>query len=227
MAGARILTLLSWTVMAKMIPPICPTYFRRSVMTTLMSLSRPAGNALTGVRFRIGYLIYHALFYALTGRPLPFGNFMALSPFAVGRLSAMNETWLHVAAAVAASRLKVAYVALDRGKRFTGQTQMSFLALVLHGMRAMMVFAETVLARVAFAGAAVIVLSILGSLIAATLKLTGQASPRVVHDRRGHLGADRSSDIRFYRRRADPGFARSGPPPDVTGAYQRYIRAIE
>ena len=140
----------------------------------------------------------------------------------------MNETWLHVAAAVAASRLKVAYVAIDRGKRFTGQTQMSYLALVLHGMRAMMVFAETVLTRVAFACAVVIVLSVVVALIASAMKLTGHASPGWFTTVVGTsvlivLQTSILSAVALIL----TGFARAGPPPDVSGAYQGYIRAIE
>ena len=39
------------------------------------------------------------IFQLLTGRTISFGNFMALKPAALRRLVAMQELWIHVAAA--------------------------------------------------------------------------------------------------------------------------------
>lgn len=127
--------------------------------------------------FRSFYAIYKRLFKALTGQRLRFGNFMALSPLAVERLSGMHETATHVAGAVVKARLRRADVQVDRGVRYAGRSKMNFASLVLHGMRSVMVFADLVLTRMALALvalAAAVVLVLAGAVAA---KLAGQATP--------------------------------------------------
>lgn len=129
------------------------------------------------LRFRAFYVVYKALFRLLSGRAISFGNFMAMTPPAVRRLAAMQELWIHVAASVLNSKLRVATRALDRGPRYAGQSKMNFVGLALHGFRALMVFADDVLVRVGIACALVAGLSLLGSAAAITLKLIGFATP--------------------------------------------------
>ena len=54
---------------------------------------------------------------------------------------------------------------------------MNFVGLVLHGFKGLMVFAEDVLVRVGIASAFVAVLSIMGSIAAIILKISGFATP--------------------------------------------------
>jgi glycosyltransferase involved in cell wall biosynthesis len=129
------------------------------------------------LRFRTFYLVYKALFRLLSGRKISFGNFMAMTPAAVRRLAAMQELWIHVAASVLNSKLRVATRGLDRGPRYAGQSKMNFVGLALHGFRALMVFADDVLVRVGIACTLVAAMSLLGSAAAITLKLIGFATP--------------------------------------------------
>jgi polyisoprenyl-phosphate glycosyltransferase len=129
------------------------------------------------LKFRTFYVVYRFLFKMMTGRVIRFGNFTALSMPAVKRLAAMQELWVHVAASLMVSRLRVGKVATDRGKRYAGRSQMNFVSLALHGLRSMMVFAEDVLVRVGLfcavlGGAAVMLLG--ASLV---LKAAGFATP--------------------------------------------------
>lgn len=127
--------------------------------------------------FRTFYAIYKRLFKVATGQVLRFGNFMALSPLALERLSGMYETSTHVAAAVVKAKLRRRDVPTDRGTRYAGQSRMNFPSLVLHGMRAVMVFSDLVLTRMALAlvaMAAGVVIVVAGALIA---KLAGAATP--------------------------------------------------
>ena len=129
------------------------------------------------LRFRVFYAIYKVIFGAMTGRRISFGNFMALRPSAVKRLSAMHETWTHVAGAVLGSKLRLALVPLDRGARYAGQSKMNFVGLTLHGFKALMVFAEDVLVRVGLACVLISGLAVIGALAAIVLKLIGFATP--------------------------------------------------
>jgi hypothetical protein len=127
--------------------------------------------------FQAFYAVYKRLFRLLTGQVLRFGNFMALSPVALERLSGMYETFTHVAAAVVKAKLRRADVPTDRAARYAGESKMNFPSLVLHGMRAVMVFSDLVLTRMALAlvaMAAVVVAVVIGAFAA---KLLGATTP--------------------------------------------------
>lgn len=129
------------------------------------------------LKFRVFYTIYKRIFGLLTGRSISFGNFMAMKPAAARRLGAMQEVWTHVAASVLGSKLRIALCPLDRGPRFAGRSKMNFVGLVLHGFKALMVYAEDVLVRVGVMCAVVSTLSVLAAGVAVALKLTGYATP--------------------------------------------------
>ena len=129
------------------------------------------------LRFKVFYVLYRFLFFLMTGKRIGFGNFMALKPRAVHRLAAMQELPIHVAATVISSKLRIAVVPIARGPRYAGQSKMNFVGLVLHGFKAMMVFAEDVLVRVGVICAGVGVFSILGIIAAIVLKITGYSTP--------------------------------------------------
>jgi hypothetical protein len=134
-------------------------------------------NRVESLGFRAFYAWYKRLFKLATGRAISFGNFMLLTPAALSRLVAMQELWIHVAACVLASRLRVQTRPLDRGPRYAGSSKMNFVGLALHGFRALMVFAEDVLVRVGIACALVAALSVVGMSAAVVLKIIGFATP--------------------------------------------------
>ncbi|MFT5573900.1 MAG: glycosyltransferase involved in cell wall biosynthesis [Cryomorphaceae bacterium] len=126
-------------------------------------------------KFKIFYFLYQHFFRILVGRSMGFGNFMALNSAASQRISASHETRLHVAASVLNSKLRISYAALDRGKRYAGESKMNLLSLILHGLRSIMVFAESVLVRITvFCGiSALIILISMTSMV--VLKVSGLA----------------------------------------------------
>lgn len=128
-------------------------------------------------RFKAFYAVYKRFFKAMTGRPISFGNFMALKPHALQRLVAMQELPIHVAGAVLASRLRTRRCPLDRGPRYAGRSKMNFVGLVLHGFKGLMVFAEDVLVRSGLACSLLAGLAVVGGMLALVLKLFGYATP--------------------------------------------------
>jgi hypothetical protein len=127
--------------------------------------------------FQAFYGVYRVIFWLLSGRRIRFGNFMALKPVGLRRLSAMSETWTHVASSVLLSRLRVAFQPIDRGNRYAGQSKMNFSSLVLHGVRALMVFSEDVLVRVCIVCAGIAFCSVAAIGMTVVLKLIGFATP--------------------------------------------------
>ena len=127
--------------------------------------------------FKFFYAIYKRVFRLLSGRSISFGNFALYTPGAVQRLSKMAELWLHVAATVLSSRLRIAYVPIDRGARYAGKSKMNFVSLVLHGFRGLMVFAEDVLVRVGLFCGFIVALAFAGVVLAIVLKIIGLSTP--------------------------------------------------
>lgn len=127
--------------------------------------------------FRLFYMIYRRFFKLLTGQRLRFGNFMALTPLATTRLAGMHETPTHIAAAVVKAKLRRAEVPIDRGVRYAGRSSMSFSTLVLHGMRAVMVFSELVLTRMALMLIAMATMVGIALACAFAAKFLGHATP--------------------------------------------------
>lgn len=126
--------------------------------------------------FRAFYVVYRYVFLALTGQVIRFGNFMALKPHAVRRMAAMHETWTHLAASVVKSRLRRAAAPTDRATRFAGQSRMNFVSLVLHGMRAVMVFADAVLTRLTLLCVIMASVSAVSVVTALMMKILGFAT---------------------------------------------------
>ncbi|WP_306145170.1 glycosyltransferase [Roseibium sp. MMSF_3412] len=129
------------------------------------------------MRFKTFYKVYKRLFRIITGRTISFGNFMAMKPVGVKRLSAMPELSIHVASAVLASKLRIVTCPQDRGPRYAGQSKMNFVGLALHGFKGMMVFAEDVLVRVGIASAIVAALCVVFGSTAVILKTIGYSTP--------------------------------------------------
>lgn len=127
--------------------------------------------------FQAFYSVYKRLFRIATGQVLRFGNFMALSPVALERLSGMYETSTHVAAAVVKAKLRRADVPTDRGVRYAGHSKMNFPSLVLHGMRAVMVFSDLVLTRMALALVAMAAAVVAIVVAAVTMRFLGMTTP--------------------------------------------------
>ena len=132
---------------------------------------------IESLKFKAFYRVYKKVFSLLTGRKIAFGNFMAMTKKAAMRLSAMQETAIHVAASVLASKLRIHQEPIDRGARYAGRSKMNFVGLVLHGFKALMIFAEDVLVRTALASGILAGLTMLISIIAIVLKFCGLASP--------------------------------------------------
>ena len=129
------------------------------------------------VKFIICYNLYKLLFYLLTGKNINFGNFMILKTVALDRLTSMSEIWIHLAASVIASKFRIDVVRIDRGNRYAGAGKLSFVNLVLHGFKAIMIFSEQVLIRIGMASLSVAIASVLVISAAVVLKLVNEASP--------------------------------------------------
>jgi hypothetical protein len=118
-----------------------------------------------GKRFKWFYTIYKFLFGLLTGEKISFGNFMILKKEDVSRLVYTNEIWNHLAGTIIKSKMPYTIVATHRGKRYSGESKMSFTSLLLHGLAAIGVFIEIIAIRLLIFSVIMICLSILAMLL--------------------------------------------------------------
>jgi hypothetical protein len=94
--------------------------------------------------FRLFYQSYKILHRVLTGLPVEVGNFSIVPRPLLERLVGVSELWNHYAAAVVKSKMPVDKVDIPRTSRIRGETKMSYVGLVTHGLSAMAVFGEDI-----------------------------------------------------------------------------------
>lgn len=100
-----------------------------------------------GLAFSWFYRAYKICFRMFTGVRIDFGNFAILSLACAKRLAAMPELWNHYPAAILRSKLPLKRLPIRRGRRFAGRSRMGLVPLINHGLSAVSVFFDIVLAR--------------------------------------------------------------------------------
>lgn len=103
-----------------------------------------------GRLFKIGYFSYKIMHYLLTGIKVEVGNYSIIPFHLLDRLMGVSEIWNHYAASVFHARLPLEMIPIPRGERIAGEPKMNYTSLVIHGMRAISVFGETVAVRLLF-----------------------------------------------------------------------------
>jgi len=106
------------------------------------------GKRTEGFAFQLGYFAYKLLFMLLSGRSITFGNFSLLPLFAVRRLVYMPELWNNLPAAIMRSGLPLIGLPTSRGKRYSGQSKMNLISLILHGLSSLSVYTDLIFARI-------------------------------------------------------------------------------
>lgn len=124
-----------------------------------------------GSTFRMFYGLYKLVFRLLIGRAITFGNFALIPRGRLGRLLMMPELWNHLAATYLRSRIALRPLGLARGTRYAGRSKMNMPALVTHGLSAISVFSDIMVARLLLASCALFVTSIVGVGIVVGIRL--------------------------------------------------------
>jgi hypothetical protein len=115
--------------------------------------------------FQLAYHAYRHLHRLLTGIPVRVGNFSAVPPRCLDPLLVAPELWNHYAAAVLKTKVPRVSIATVRRRRLSGGSTMNIVALAMHGLSAISVFAETVGVRLIAAIAGLTVLVVTGLLL--------------------------------------------------------------
>jgi hypothetical protein len=124
-----------------------------------------------GSVFKVGYLFYKAIFRALTGKTIDFGNFCLIPRDRMRQLTCMSELWNHLAATVVRSKVQLVRLSTNRGVRYAGQSRMNLVSLAQHGLGAMSVFSDVLFVRLIFGALAMFAVAALVVCIAISVRL--------------------------------------------------------
>jgi hypothetical protein len=116
--------------------------------------------------FKVLYRGFKVLFRALTGATVRTGNYAAMSG-AMARRALLHPTFdLAYSSAILALDIPVTFVPCERGRRYQGESKMTYGKLAMHGLRMLMPFTD----RIAIRALAVFVFSgLLGAILAAVV----------------------------------------------------------
>jgi len=100
-----------------------------------------------GIGFLAGYRLFRMLHRLLVGADIGFGNFSCLPASLLDRITGITEIWNHYAAGVVHARIPIRLVPIARGQRLAGRSKMNLPALVMHGICALSVWSDVIVAR--------------------------------------------------------------------------------
>ncbi len=131
-----------------------------------------------GFIFQAFYFLYKISFNILTGREIAFGNFSLIPASLLNRVAHLPEIWNHFAAGIMRANIPWSSIPAKRGKRYAGQSNMNFIALVIHGLSAISVYIEILTVRLMLFAIVVIFIGIVSFLVLLYIKyLTPLAIP--------------------------------------------------
>jgi glycosyltransferase involved in cell wall biosynthesis len=100
-----------------------------------------------GTGFRLFYGIYKFAFRMLTGKRIAFGNFLVMPKPLFEKVVYYSEIWNHIAGGILKTGLPYSSIVTHRGKRYAGNSKMSFHSLLIHGLGAIAVFIDIIASR--------------------------------------------------------------------------------
>lgn len=100
-----------------------------------------------GIGFLTGYHAFRWLHRLLVGEDIRIGNFSVLPREVLARVVGVSEIWNHYAAGVIHARIPVERVPIARGRRLAGRSKMNLPSLVMHGICALSVWSDVIVAR--------------------------------------------------------------------------------
>jgi glycosyltransferase involved in cell wall biosynthesis len=109
-----------------------------------------------GLFFLLFYSLYKLLFALCTGSQISHGNFCLIPAGHINGLLHSSFTWNNLAASILRSRIPFERMLADRGQRYEGQSKMTFISLMLHGLSAVAVYFDVFAARLLTACLAVL-----------------------------------------------------------------------
>ena len=119
--------------------------------------------------FKVMYFFFKILFRTLTGALIQTGNYAAYRGWLVRHVLLHPHFDLCYSSSFLSLNLRVVYVPCERGARYAGESRMSYVKLIMHGVRMMMPFLDRVAIR------ALVTFGVLGAVTVAVAGLLALA----------------------------------------------------
>jgi hypothetical protein len=126
---------------------------------------------LESTLFKIFYGLYKLLFRLVTGRTITFGNFSLLSIGYIHRIVMIPDLWNNLPAAILRSKLPVTFVPIQRDRRYAGKSHMNLTSLIVHGLSAISVYADTIFVRLLMLAIGLTIVSVISIAILLVLRI--------------------------------------------------------
>ncbi len=122
------------------------------------------------ISFRIFYQIYKFCYRVLTGASISFGNFCLIPRQTAEKIVYLTEIWDHFSAGIIRSKLPYDTIPVNRRMRYTGESKMNFVSLVIHGLSAISVNIDVVATRLLIGSAGMIAATVIGLLVVVAIR---------------------------------------------------------
>ena len=97
--------------------------------------------------FKTLYFLYKALFRILTGKNIDFGNYSCIPKNRLKDLINVPFIDFHYSASILNSKLKFDTILCDKGKRYSGESKMSYFGLFNHAAKSLSIFLKKIFLR--------------------------------------------------------------------------------
>lgn len=132
--------------------------------------------------YKFFYRIYKIFFKLLVGELIDFGNFCFIPRKRLVPLVYAAGIWNNLGSKIIQSRLPLKRVYCSKGVRYKGKSKVNFSSALVHGLGAMSVFIDVILARIILVLSffiAILILTFIGGVfirLATTILIPGQAT---------------------------------------------------
>ena len=128
------------------VPRLLEGFFSHPVNPYRLVLARRTKRS-ESLLFKVFYFMFKTLFGILTGTQVRSGNFVLMQ--ACGLATAISHPYFDVcySSTLLTLRREIVFVPCARGSRYSGQSKMGFVGLVIHGLRMMFPFADRIAVR--------------------------------------------------------------------------------
>ena len=100
------------------------------------------GKRHESILFKFLFYIYKIIFRFASGQNIQNGNFCLIPRKRLKQIVAMSEIWNHFSTGLHKSNIPKKLVLCERGKRYTGQSKMNFVSLIIHGLGSISIYIE-------------------------------------------------------------------------------------
>lgn len=150
-------------------PGDIPSLYDQSIKQNKIVFAKRAKRSESNL-FKLFYKIYKTIFRLFVGKKMEFGNFSVLPFDSLEALVYDSNLWNNYSAAIMRSRLAYTSLPTQRGKRYSGKSQMNFISLITHGFSSISVYSDIVSTRLIILSALITLVTFTSIILVAIIR---------------------------------------------------------